>query len=674
MAGPLWNNTSFNNTVFLKTVNLGMAPNFQIKNTYSVLLHFILYFLVASFLVRTSLLVISFASLDISLVSVLRIYLTGFMYDLGVALFFVLPYSIYLAILPLKWHRSKFNKWITYAASFLAVLISMFSFFAEFTFWGEFQSRFNFIAVDYLVYTYEVVNNINESYPLPILITAMLAAALLVIFSFHKKNFFAASFNGSTSWLPRSAVALGIIAIASFYSIVIGNDLAESGKNRYQNELSKAGIYSFFSAFKNNELNYDEFYSKIGQSDATRILRDELRASNVKFLSDTVVAREVRDQDTMVKPNVIMVTIESLSADFLEHFGNKDHLTPVLDSLWDKSIVFTDLYATGNRTVRGMEALSLGVPPTPGSSIVRRPNNEHLYTVGAIFREHGYNTSFFYGGDGYFDNMNHYFGNNGYNIHDRGRKILITDQLEMPRYLIPDSRVKFENAWGISDEDLYNEVIRDADEEYAKGKLFYDFVMTTSNHRPYTYPDGRIDIPSGSGRNGAVKYTDWAIGDFLKKIRNKPWFNNTVVIFIADHCASSAGKNEIDISKYHIPALIYDARTGDHFTINKLCSQIDLYPTLFGMLHWTYRSILFGKDVLAEDFTPRTFVGTYQRLGYLENDSLVILSPQRKIDTYRYKMAGNLQEQAPLSDKIKAKAIANYQTAYYLFKHNGLKL
>jgi phosphoglycerol transferase MdoB-like AlkP superfamily enzyme len=651
-----------------------MARFSPFKNTYSILAHFVLFFLFASFLVRTSLLVLSFASADISLVSVMRIYLTGFMYDLGVAMFFALPYSIYLALLPLKWHRTKLNQWITYAASFLAVLISMFSFFAEFTFWGEFQSRFNFIAVDYLVYTYEVINNINESYPLPILITAMLAVTLLVIFSFRKRNYYTESFNGNIRLVPRLAVAFGILAIASFYSSVIGNDLAESGRNRYQNELSKAGIYSFFSAFKNNELNYDEFYSKISQNEATRILRQELQASNVKFLGDTVVSRQFSYPDSMAKPNVIMVTIESLSADFLEHFGNKDHLTPVLDSLWDKSIVFTDLYATGNRTVRGMEALSLGVPPTPGSSIVRRPNNEHLHTVGSIFREHGYNTSFFYGGDGYFDNMNHYFGNNGYNIHDRGRDVLESDQLEMPRYLIPDNRVKFENAWGISDEDLYSEVIRDADEEFARGKLFYDFVMTTSNHRPYTYPDGRIDIPSGSGRNGAVKYTDWAISDFLKKIRNKPWFNNTVIIFIADHCASSAGKNEIDVSKYHIPALIFDARTGNHFTINKLCSQIDLYPTLFGILHWNYRTVMFGKDVLSEEFTPRTFISTYQRLGYLENDSLVILSPQRKIDTYRYKMAGNLQEQAPVDEKIKAKAIANYQTAYYLFKHQGLKL
>jgi phosphoglycerol transferase MdoB-like AlkP superfamily enzyme len=171
-----------------------------------------------------------------------------------------------------------------------------------------------------------------------------------------------------------------------------------------------------------------------------------------------------------------------------------------------------------------------------------------------------------------------------------------------------------------------------------------------------------------------VKFTDWAIGDFLAKIKNKPWFNNTVIIFIADHCASSAGKNEIDISKYHIPALIYDARSHAHYTIDKLCSQIDLYPTLFSMLHWNYRSNLFGKNVLASDFHPRTYVGTYQKLGYLENDSLAILSPQRKVDTYRYNRDSNTQKPEPAGEKFVQKAIANYQTAYYLFKHQGLKL
>lgn len=372
------------------------------------------------------------------------------------------------------------------------------------------------------------------------------------------------------------------------------------------------------------------------------------------------------------RPNVIMVTIESLSAGFLGHFGNEKQLTPTLDSLWDHSIRFNNMYATGTRTVRGMEALTLAVPPTPGSSIVRRPGNDNLITIGEIFREKGYSTGFFYGGDGYFDNMNQYFGRNGYSITDRGRTILATDHYTSPRNIIPDSLVHFENAWGICDEDIYEAVIRDADAKFQRGQRFYDFVMTTSNHRPYTYPAGKIDIPSGTGRDGAVKYTDFAIKQLLEKIKGKPWFKNTILIFIADHCASSAGKNEIDISKYHIPALICNL-DGRQFAIDQRCSQIDLYPTLFSLFNWSYTSNFYGKNVLSPSYRSEIFLGTYQKLAYLRNDSLVILSPQKKIETFEYNSVTNQQTPQPLGDDIVNSAISYYQTAYYLFKHDGLK-
>jgi phosphoglycerol transferase MdoB-like AlkP superfamily enzyme len=368
-----------------------------------------------------------------------------------------------------------------------------------------------------------------------------------------------------------------------------------------------------------------------------------------------------------------MVTVESLSAGFLDHFGSGKHLTPTLDSLWNKSIRFTNMYATGTRTVRGMEALTLAIPPTPGSSIVRRPENDHLVTIGHVFRQKGYATGFFYGGDGYFDNMNQFFGGNGYSITDRGRTILATDRYSSPRTIIPDSLVHFENAWGVCDEDVYDAVIRDADEKYQQGRKFYDFVMTTSNHRPYTYPSGKIDIPSGTGRDGAVKYTDYAIKQLLAKMKAKPWFNNTVLIIVADHCASSAGKNEIDISKYHIPALIYNLKGSMQLTIDKPCSQIDLYPTLFSLLNWNYTSNFYGKNVMSPGFKSEIFLGTYQKLAYMQGDSLVILSPQQKAETYQYNSATNEQIPRAFGNDFVNKAISYYQTAYYLFKHDGLK-
>src|SRR6185295_3498593 len=188
--------------------------------------------------------------------------------------------------------------------------------------------------------------------------------------------------------------------------------------------------------------------------------------------------------------------------------------------------------------------LALSLPPTPGQSIVRRPNNEQMFSLGSVFRSRGYDTACIYGGFGYFDNMNYFFEHNGYKIVDRAS--------------VPKSEITFGNVWGACDEDLFDWVLKEADFSYAKGKPFHHFVMTTSNHRPFTYPDGKIDIPSHTGRLGGVKYTDYAIGELLRKAREKPWFTNTLVVIVADHCASSSGKTALPVNGYAIPLFIYN--------------------------------------------------------------------------------------------------------------------
>lgn len=643
------------------------------KGRYSVLFSFFAVFLFSSFLIRTGLLAVSSGKTDFSILSIIQLYFTGFFYDFGVALFLVTLFSIYLLFLPQKWVNTLTNKIITYGWLFLILLISFFSFFAELTFWQEFESRFNFIAVDYLIYTYEVVNNINESYPLPLLIGGVLLLVLLVMFLFAKRKVFTHAFQSSTPFRTRLMISGSLLILTILYPLFVRNSFAERGTNRYQNELSKAGIYSFFAAFKNNELDYNDFYTLLPKNEAFKVIRNELKESNSTFVtSGNSIKREINNTGTTYKPNVIMITVESLSADFMEHFGNTQKLMPVLDSLATTNLLFTNMYATGTRTVRGMEALTLASPPTPGSSVVRREGNEKLTTVGHIFEKAGYSRAFFYGGDGYFDNMNEYFGSNGFDIIDRGRNIKLNDAYETKRTIIQDDQVHFENAWGISDEDLFAAVTRGADAEFKQCKPFYNFVMTTSNHRPFTFPEGKIKYTSGSGREGAVRYTDYAIGEFLKNISNKPWYKNTVIIIVADHCASSAGRNEIDINKYHIPCVILNLPKKGSQVIDKMCSQIDIYPTLFSLLGWKYESNLYGKNLFDPTYQPRAVLGTYQKLAYLKQDSLVILGPQQKMETFLYNKAKNEQVPAKLSKRVTDQAIANYQTAYDLFKSGGM--
>ena len=650
-----------------------MSFSFLLKSRYSVLFSYVATFIAGSFLIRLGLMVATLEKTDFSFLSILRIFGQGFIYDFGVSMFLVLFYAIYLCFLPQRFLKSWFNIFLSYSILFLMNLIAMFSFFAELTFWQEFDSRFNFIAVDYLVYTYEVIHNINESYPLPLLIGGVMLISLLVLAVLVKIGAFSRHFQSDTSFKSRGLISGIVLLICLFYGFFIPNSWAEKGSNRYHDELAKAGIYSIFSAFKNNELNYNHFYKMLDQGEAYRVIRASLQETNSRFLQpDAGIKRDIIGSGTLYKPNVIMITVESLSADFMAHFGNKEGLTPILDSLVSTNLLFTNMYSTGTRTVRGMEALSLAIPPTPGSSIVRRPDNDSLTTIGNIFEKAGYQPSFYYGGDGYFDNMNQYFGSNGYDITDRGRKVMAGDHYLTKRTIITDDQVHFENAWGISDEDLYSVVIKGSDLQFKAGKPFYSFVMTTSNHRPFTYPSGEIDIPSGTGRNGALRYTDYAVGKFLREASTKPWFKNTVVIIVADHCASSAGKNEIDISKYHIPCIVLNLPGAKKQEITQLCSQIDLYPTLFNLLGWNYESNIFGKDVLAKSYVPRTFLGTYQKLAYLKNDSLVVLSPQQKVETYLYNMKKNEQLPRKFSGKVVKEAIANYQTAYDLFKNGGL--
>ncbi|MEC5143368.1 LTA synthase family protein [Chitinophaga sp. 212800010-3] len=644
------------------------------RSRYAVLFGFGVLIFFLSFLVRTALLIWAFPQAGLNATDIPAIFARGFIYDAGVALFFTIGYAFYLLVLPQRLNNTLFNRIFTYTGFFLATVILIFSFFAEFTFWGEYAARFDFIAVDYLIYTYEVISNINQSYPLPLLIGGVLLLAALITWILSRRGIFRNSFRSHTPFRQRLTIFGSLLGLTILHVLVVSNTWAEKGTNRYAQELAKAGVYSFVSAYFNNELAYDKYYLMEDENRAFRRLRSLLQEPGSQFAdSGRNIRRNITDTTQRITPNVIMVTIESFSADFMTRFGNTQHITPVLDSIAREGILFTNMYATGTRTVRGMEALTLAVPPTPGQSIVRRRNNENLFSVGYLFEQAGYESTFFYGGDGYFDNMNKFFGNNGYDITDRLRHKLGNDRITTTRTNIPDNEVQFENAWGICDEDIYSAAIRSADQKYATGKPFYDFIMTTSNHRPFTYPSGKIDIPSGSSREGAVKYTDYAIGEFLKKISTKPWFKNTIVIFVADHCASSAGKNEIEISKYHIPCIIYNVPGYAPQEINAMCSQIDIYPTLLGMLHWSYSTRLYGKNVLTPGYQPRAMISTYQKLGYLEPGKLLILSPQQKAEYFSWNSEKNEQHPAPMDSNLLKNSIANYQTAYSLFKNNGMK-
>ncbi len=620
---------------------------------------FVLLFLVISAATRVLLLVKSAATVtfDPSLVAA---FLLGLVYDGGAALLFATPLIVLLIFLPARFCQWRWGRALAYAGFTGVLFLLLFGAVAEWVFWDEFGVRFNFIAVDYLVYTKEVIGNIQESYPMPLIYAGIFGVTLIVGALVWSTGLLQRWFEAPPEpWRRRALVGSGWLAAAVAVGLALDAEQLPGFANNYNRELAKNGVWSLFAAFRNNELEYDKFYPTLPIDEAFVRLQKELALDRSEPLApggrDTLRFVRGSGGGPELQPNVIQITVESLSADFLSIFNRASKLMPNLEALAGKSLVFDKFYATGTRTDRGMEALTLALPPTPGRSLVKRPYNENLFTLGSVFRSRGYDTAFIYSGYGYFDNMNYFFGNNGYRVIDRA--------------VVSKSDITFANVWGACDEDLYRWTMREADTAHAAGKRFHHFVMTTSNHRPFTYPDGRIDLPSKvSGRAGAVKYTDYAIGKFLRDAESKPWFKHTVFVILGDHCASVAGKTALPVQNYHIPLIIY--APGGQIApgrVPQLMSQVDYAPTLLGLLNWSYASRFYGWDVRTALGDRRALIGNYQKLGLFEPGMLSVLMPVRRSVEYDCAEGTFALRERPA--RFTDDTIAYYQTASYLYRN-----
>ncbi len=556
--------------------------------------------------------------------------------------------------------RIKIRNILYFITLFLYVLVIIFNTVSEYFFYNEFGVRYNFIAVDYLIYTNEVIGNIMESYPIIPLFSIIISLTALVTWFIYKKT------KGELLDLPdmkQKMILLGTFVVLCGISLLSISSLMQiRSDNVFADEIEDNGLPKFYWAFTHNELDYFQFYQQIDQKQAEK-----------NFLSQyaqQALQRNIVSEQPELKKNVVLISIESLSADFMEHYGGTKKITPFLDSLADRSLMFTNLYATGNRTVRGLEALTLCIPPTAGESIIKRDDNKNKFTTGSVFKSKGYDVKFLYGGYSYFDNMEDFFGGNGYDIVDRNS--------------FKPEEITFANVWGVADEDMAKKAIQVMNAEAKSGKPFFNHWMTVSNHRPFTYPEGRIDIPgTAKSRDGGVKYTDYSLRKFFEMAKKQDWYKNTVFVIIADHCASSAGKTELPMDKYRIPAMIFSEGFIQPQKFDQLMSQIDVMPTLFGMLNFNYKSKFLGQDVFRKEFQPKAYIATYQDLGFVKDNRLTIISPVKKVKQYsldlepsslapEFKLYYNEKLLKKPEQKLVDETVSTYQSTSYWLKEKQL--
>lgn len=578
----------------------------------------------------------------------------GVLPEIGLA-FIGIKTILFALLLFFEKYRKKIRFVLFSFTIFLFVLLIIQNAVSEFFFWNEFGVRYNFIAVDYLVYTNTVIGNIMESYPVvPLFSIIGILAVLSTYFIIQKSKKYLDEIPNIKTKVNIILGQLVLIALALFTIPNIAKK--EDSSNVFTNELQSNGLYKFYLAFMNSELDFMKFYDTMPENE----LANFENITHVKLNQNIV---HIQPTEKEVQKNVVLITIESMSAEFMKHYGNNENITPFLDELADKSLFFTNLYATGNRTVRGLEAVTLCLPPTPGESVVKRKDNKNKFSTGSIFKSKGYQIKYLYGGDAFFDNMQDFYKGNGYDIVDKSS--------------LKPNEISFSNIWGVCDEDMAKKAIKVMNEEHQTGKPFFNHWMTVSNHRPFTYPDGKIDIPANSkSRNGGVKYTDYALKQFFTLAEKQPWFKNTVFVIVADHCASSSGKVELPLEKYRIPAMIYAPGFIKPQECNTLMSQIDLMPTTLGLLHFNYKSKFFGQDVFTPHYSPRAFIATYQDLGYTRDNYLTIISPVKRVKQFVLKPKSNSNyeiyyDEIPtekINNQYKKETIAIYQQASSILK------
>lgn len=614
----------------------------------------------AATLTRAALTATALNSGQVTLAELPRIFAVGAGYDLVTCVYLTAPFALYLWLLPAGLYRSRAHGLLLCATLALVAFGLIYLGAAEYFFFEEFNARFNYVAVEYLIYPHEVFVNIWETYP----VARVMAAAVLLALAM--------------TWLSRAAIRRALVvhdsararmAPAVVVALLVGTtgfavtgEMGHSNGNRIANELAANGVYSFFSAAFNSRLDYDQYYLTLKQADAASRARRLVAQGNTEFLPETPspIGRHVAYRGRPRPLHVIVLLEESLGAEFVGAYGDKRGLTPNLDRIARDSLVFARTYATGTRTVRGMEAVTASFPPVPPESIVKRSHNEGMFNWSTVMSQNGYSPTFIYGGYGTFDNMNYFFSRNGYRVVDR-------IDMDPPR---------FSNIWGVSDEDLFRNALRIYDQQVARGERIFSVVMTTSNHKPFTFPEGVPGVPPrGGGREAGVRYADYAIGRLIDALRTRPWFGDTLVVIVADHGARVYGREEIPVRSYEIPFLVYSPSHIAPRRVDTVVSQLDVAPTVLGLLNFSYDSTFFGRDALLGEPDRELVALNHNRdIGLLAGDALTELGFRKTHRTLHYDFARNAQWPEPENEEAVRDTTGLFQIAYELYAHGRYHL
>ena len=610
------------------------------------LIPFFLFLLFTQNGMRIALLIKESSEISFSTLLVAKTFAIGFFFDSITFLYFWIPFLIYRNFVPKSNYLNKQDK--IFIASYYTIFVWLIVFITigGWFFWLDLGVRINFLTWDYLEFPKTVFLFLWETYPLPLIASFFI---ILFTFSFYIIWKFIIPklppvFISKTNYLNTTFNSCLFVFLLFFTS----SQSFEIEPENHLNEISKNDLHSVLSALVHFWDKYPDNYLMVPPKKTVENLKKLLLNNNASFVdpSSEKITRIIKSDKEEKHHNVILILMESMSASYMRAFGNNKELTPNLDAIADQSLFFTNHFACGTRTVRGLEATTLLAPPSPGRSIVKDAYSDQLFTIGTPFQKRNYETTFFYNGESSFDNALSFYSGNAFNIVDYSN--------------FSNEEISFENAFGVCDEDLFKKIIVHANALEETKKKFFFQVLTASNHPPFTFPKEQINIEGLTDKESGVKYADHSIGLFMELAKKQKWFSNTIFIFVADHSAYSSGKHPITLDKFRIPLIFYNPGLLPSQKNNALACQIDIAPTLFGLLNFNYISQYYGNDLLKPG-KKRAFLANFDKLGYLTENSLTVLKPYQQYEQYD----PTTYEKKKVDEQEVEEAISFYQHASY---------
>lgn len=557
--------------------------------------------------------------------------------------------------------------------SFLRIWLTMWSVFILFmevatpAFIETYDFRPNRLFIEYLLYPKEVFSMLANGHL--VAVVSSLVVTIIASWLYWKLAKKVVRNLALPSWKIRPILAILVIAVAfigarsSFAHRGINPAMVAFSSDPLVNSLVLNSGYSVLYAAQQlkNEDKSSEIYGKMSVEEMLQIVKANSQRSTSDYISEEIPTLSHNQATFQGKPkNIVIVLEESLGAQFIGTLGGKP-LSPEFDKLAQEGWLFENLYATGTRSVRGIEAVIAGFTPTPARATVKLTKSQNgFFTIAELLRRQGYQTSFIYGGEKHFDNMASYFYGNGFET--------IIDEKD---YKNP----KFVATWGMSDEDLFDKAHETFSELAKQDKPFFSLVFTSSNHDPFEFPDGKIELfdKEKQTRNNAAKYADYALGYFFKQAKVSDYWKNTIFLVVADHDSRVGGESLVPIRHFHIPGLILGADIEPRRD-SRLVSQIDMPTTLLSLAGISGEYPMIGYDLTKADNPNRAFMQYDQTQAMMKGTDVIILQPNTTPKGYVYNLATKQLEAQEQPEALKNEALAHALLGSYLYNRQLYKL